>query len=136
MNEKKKWGAIDAQALRQRIESYLYIFESLPSLEDTLSGCIQRLRALDEDQGDMFAWHPAETTSTKGPKTLAEVEEEKNERAKRLDLLVKEAKACVNWSELGVAGKTDLFNQLQRSERYLQLKPEIDPCLTEVFFKP
>ncbi len=114
MSEKKKWGAMDAQALRQRIEGYLYIFESLPSREDTLSGCIQRLRALAET-GD---------------------EEDEKERAKRLDLLVKEAKACVNWSELGVAGKTALFNQLQRSERYLELKPEIDPCLTEVFFKP
>ncbi len=115
MREKKKWGAMDAQALRHRIEGYLYIFESLPSREDTLSGCIQRLRALAKEAGD---------------------EEEKKERAKRLDLLVKEAKACVNWSELGVAGKTALFNQLQRSERYLELKPEIDPCLTEVFFKP
>ena len=135
MNEKKKWGAINALALRQQIESYLYIFESLPSLEDTLSGCIQRLRALAEDAGDI-SWDTSRDVVDQGPKTMAEVEEEKKERTKRLDLLVKEAKACVNWSELGVAGKTALFNQLQRSERYLKLKPEIDPCLTEVFFKP
>lgn len=109
----KRLGALNAKALRQRIKGYLYIFESLPSQEGALNEPIERLRAFAEEVGD----------------------ERVEERAKRLEQLVREAKGCVDWSRLGVAGKTALFNQLQRGERYLELKPEIDPCLTEVFFK-